>query len=81
MELGKSSMTKPIDASKMELIGLSANLKGVICTVLCIWRGVGRGGPARNLSEQLTLFKPGGRLCSSHYCQPPPDYKSYLHLW
>ena len=23
------------------------------------------------LQDQLTLFKPGGRLCPSHYCQLP----------
>ena len=34
--------------------------------------GEGRGGaePHWNLADQLTLFKPGGRLCPSHYCQP-----------
>ena len=46
--------------------------------------GVSTGGrepSPRNLADQLTLFKPGGRLCPSHYCQPPPpDSKSYLHL-
>ena len=38
-------------------------------------RGVARGGkgaraPLRNLADQLTLFKPGGRLCPLHFCQP-----------
>ena len=36
-------------------------------------RGGGQGGPElpRKLEDQQTLFTPGGRLCPSHYCQPP----------
>ena len=45
-------------------------------------RGVARGGgagghsPSKHLADQLTLFKPGGRLCPSHYCQPPGIQKA-----
>ena len=41
-------------------------------------RDVAKGGDGvarapRNLADQLTLLNPGGggRLCPSHYCQPP----------
>ena len=50
-------------------------------------RGEGRGShPSRNLADRLTLFKPGDRLCPSHYCQPPPRiqkaiYTSVLDTW
>ena len=46
--------------------------------VLTRRRAVGTGwakgpsSPPHILAEQLTLFKPGGRLCTTHYYSPPP---------
>ena len=48
-------------------------------------RGLARGGPGgpeplRNLTNQLTLFKPGGQIMPLTLLPAPPDSKSYLHL-
>ena len=38
-------------------------------TRACVSTGAGGAWHPRILADQLTLFKPGGRLCSPHYIQ------------
>ena len=33
----------------------------------------------RNLADRLTLFKPGGRLCPSHYVLPAPQIQKAIY--
>ena len=42
--------------------------------------GAGRALPPRNLTDQLTLFKPEGQIMPLTLLPNPPDSKSYLHL-
>ena len=43
----------------------------------------GRGGrgppPPQILADQVTLFKPGVRLCPPHYYLPPLEFQTFLH--
>ena len=47
----------------------------------CSQRSVWGGGAetSLNMADQLTLVKPRGRICPSHYCQPPRIQKAALH--
>ena len=53
------------------------------CTQRGVWGGRAEPFPPRNLADQLTLSKPGGKiipLTLSNASPPPPDSKNYLHL-